>query len=91
MGRLLIELWPVVLPVALFLCWRWLQRRRAKKHGHPLPRYTEGPWFWVWVSTLVIAIGCFILWWVESPKLEGVYVPAHMENGVLVPSRVEPK
>ena len=91
MIRLIIRFWPVLLPLTIYVIWFLLAKRKAEKAGEELPKFTEGPWFWILISSLLIAIACFVLWWVETPSQDGVYVPAHMENGQLIHGKIVPE
>lgn len=44
----------------------------------------------IWAVAVLLAIGCFLAPALLEPRGEGRLVPAHLENGVLVPDSVVP-
>ena len=86
----LFRFWPVLMP--LFAYWLWWRNvgRKATIEGKPVIRFRDGPWYWAVLSSLLVAVGCFVFLSEESTKgTKGTYIPAHMENGVLVPGQVQ--
>jgi hypothetical protein len=85
-GRLVYEILLFLLPFALYgIYWRLSGRDRADaaKRRHP--------WALLFIAGLLLVIASFV-WWALSagePR-EGVYVPPHVEDGRIVPGRVEP-
>lgn len=45
---------------------------------------------WVWAAAVLLALATFIVPPLLEPKGNARYVPAHMENGRLVPDREVP-
>lgn len=88
---LLMRFWPVFLPLLLYVLWMWRRRVRARKLGHDVPPFTEGPLGWVTIVTLLLLIIGFIYWGViAEPTEDGHYIPPQMENGEIMPGHVEP-
>lgn len=87
---LLFRFWPVFLPLLVY--WIWLRRARklAAAKGEPLPRFSDGPWAWAVIASMGIAVVCFLVLGGSHGTEQGTYVPAHMENGQLVPGQVKP-
>ena len=54
-----------------------------------LAAWTEGPLGRLVVAGLALAIAGALLVGFFGNRLRGAYVPAHLENGVLVPGRME--
>jgi hypothetical protein len=89
MIRFLIELWPAVIPLLLYTVWIVLLRRRAHKSGIEKPGWLSGPWFWMVLATAGTLVICLFAIGVFSSGTKGDYIPPHMENGTLVPGRVD--
>ena len=91
--RLLLELvLPALIPVLIYLGWLRVERRRAaaRDPGDPLPWWAETPW--IPLAAAGVAVAAMVLSVIvlrSGDAIHGVYVPAHMENGVLVPPHVE--
>ena len=87
---LLFRFWPVLIPLIVYWLWYRTHVAKAIKDGKPAPRFRDGPWYWLVLSTLLAAVGCFIWWGASTEQVQGRYIPAHMENGTLIPGHVEP-
>jgi hypothetical protein len=80
--------------VGLFLVpatgyWLYLQLLRLQGNGRDLP---STPWLWLSMAGLVLIILSFlVLGLPQANAPQSVYVPAHMENGTLVPAQTRPK
>ena len=81
---LIVEFWPVVLPSIVYLIIILYRRNKAGKLDEDIPRFTQGPWFWTVIATFAVAIVCFVLLGMSHEPFEGVYDPAHMQDGKLV-------
>lgn len=90
MRLFLFRFWPVLIPLIIY--WVWLKRvgRKATIEGKPVLRFRDGPWYWAVLSSLLIAVGIFVMLGSELHEGRGTYVPAHMENGKLIPPQVNP-
>jgi hypothetical protein len=79
--RVLFEVLLFLTPFALYGAYWWLSGRTSRKH----------PWPTLFVIGLVLVVLSFI-WWAlsEGDGPGGVYVPPHVEDGRVVPGRVEP-
>lgn len=90
MLRILVYLWPVLLPVVAYLVWLWIARRRARVSGHDvLPGLKDGPWVWMAFTCLLVAAGCF-LYMALGAERTAHYRPAHMQGGTLVGGEARP-
>lgn len=81
--------WPVLIPIIVYLLWMAWRRRKATKAGHEIPTWLDGPWLWAVVSSALIGIGCFIILGLSQDRVDGTYIPAHMEKGRLIPGSIE--
>lgn len=88
---LLLRLWPIWIPLLLYLVWLFLAAKRAKKTGEPRPRLKDGPW----LTTLLAMLGMTILMliWLgfSGEPVDGTYVPAQLIDGELVPGHIVPR
>ena len=90
MGLFIFRFWPVLIPLLVYLVWHLHTRNKARKAGEPEPRFRDGPWYWIVLASLGIAMLCFLALSVSMSGGKGEYTPAHMEGGTLVPGRVAP-
>lgn len=86
---LFVRFWPVLLPILAYFIWLALARRKAFAAGNPKPGVLDGPWAGMLTLSLAMMIACFLLLGFSSDPVKGHYVPAHMENGKLVPAYTE--
>lgn len=94
MRILLTVVLPLVLPTLVYIAYVALveaRRVRAAEEGRPAPWWATAPWPWL-VGIGVLLLGASL----GSMALTGggrpgeVYVPAHMEDGRLVPPSSKP-
>jgi len=81
--RIIFDVLLFLLPFALYgLYWRFSARPAGRSAAHP--------WNYLLISGLVLVAASFVIWGVtEGAGRQGVYVPAHVENGRVVPGHVE--
>lgn len=82
---------PLVLPTLVYFGYAWLERRRqqAEAAGELAPWWTTAPWPWLIGSGLALtAVVLATLALTGGSPVGGTYVPAHLEDGRLVPGRV---
>lgn len=72
-----------LLPFVLYgLYWRFSARAGERSATHP--------WNYLLISGLALVAVSFVFWGVtEGAGQQGVYVPAHVENGRVIPGQVE--
>jgi len=91
--RLLFEVvLPILLPALIYLGYLRVERRRAEARGDPatLPWWATTPWVALAAAgVLLAAVLLSVVVLRSGSPVGGVYVPAHMENGGLVPGHVE--
>lgn len=81
---------PLLLPTALFFAYAWYVARRARRRGEEV-REIDAPWSWLIVTGVGLAVLSVVATYVNDGAAPGGhYVPAHMENGTLVPGRTVP-
>lgn len=86
MGRALLDvLVPFLLPFAGYAVYLVLRRR----YPFVLSAWSRGPLAALVVGGLALAVLSLLAAGLFGPRGRGEYVPARMENGVLVPGRVE--
>ena len=69
-----------LLPLLAYLGWRWLN-----------PGVEPGPRLLLAAAAGVVLVLASLLWFGLSRSLEaGVYVPPHVQDGVMVPGHTEP-
>jgi hypothetical protein len=82
--RLVYEVLLFLLPFALYAVYLRLTRDESQT------RTRTHPWTVLFVSGLVlVAASLVILGLTEGAGRQGVYVPAHVENGTVVPGHVD--
>jgi heme/copper-type cytochrome/quinol oxidase subunit 3 len=83
--RILFEMLLFLLPFALYASYLKLSKYDAEKPAQPYP------WTVLFVSGLLLVAASFVVWGVtQGAGQQGVYVPPHLENGQVVPGRVDP-
>jgi uncharacterized membrane protein len=90
MALFLLRFWPVLVPLLVYLAWMQIVRRKAQKAGQPLPHFRDGPWFWMIVASLCIAVFMFVFLGLSHEAVRGEYEPPHMENGKIISGKVKP-
>ncbi|MFN4277144.1 MAG: DUF6111 family protein [Ferrovibrio sp.] len=83
MSRLIVHLLPLLLPFLLYGLYIW----HVKRSGKDGPEAT--PWFWLAAIGMVLVIVGFVLWGAFFEEGTGSYVPARLEDGRIVPGRIE--
>lgn len=79
-----------LLPLAAYVVYLSIMRRRATARGTPQPQWEDGPWFWLAVGGLVISLGVFLLLGLTGgSKPDTYYEPSRIENGKVIPGRRE--
>jgi hypothetical protein len=81
---------PLLLPSLLYILWVVLARRRTASSGGTVSVLQVGPWFWLILTGIGLAACGLIasaLLFGGDPK--GTYMPPHLENGRVVPGRVQ--
>ena len=83
--RIVYEILLFLLPFGLyFVYWRVAKRDESA----PAPTH---PWTILFASGLVLVAASFLVWGItEGAGERGLYVPPHLEDGKVVPGRVEP-
>ncbi len=76
---------PFLLPFAGYVLFLTVQRR----YPFVAAAWTRGPVAALVVSGLALAVVALLLTGLFGPRPQGSYRPAHVENGVLVPGRLE--
>lgn len=90
MNTILIRLLILLVPILLYLGWRYLAHRRAIGRGGPGLDLTEGPWAWLLAGGLVLTfLSFFVLAFTTGDEPGGTYVPFHYEDGQLIPGRID--
>jgi hypothetical protein len=84
--RILYEVLLFLLPFALYgIYWRLSGRGRPEEAQRP------HPWVTLFICGLVLVAASFFFWAYEDGEAtDGTYVPPHVEDGRIVPGRVEP-
>lgn len=82
------DFWPIILPLTFYLGYMFAKRRKAKKKGEEIPPFLKGHMFWVVIVTMILAILCFFVLGLSNKPVEGVYDPAHLVDGKMVPGKI---
>lgn len=83
------RLWPALLPLIAYWLWHRMAVRRALKAGSPVPKFRDGPIYWVILSSLLIAVVCFLWFGAQLEEQKGEYIPPQLKDGALVPGHVQ--
>lgn len=86
---LLTKLWPALIPFALYALWMIWRRTHAKRRDQAIPAWTEGPWGWTVLASLVLMVLSFLALGLGNVPTDGTYYPAEMKDGKIVPGRIE--
>lgn len=89
MGLFLFRFWPALIPFLLYVLWFIVVRHKAVMAGKEPPRFRDGPMYWMVIATLLVAGLCFVALGMSQSGVKGKYIPAHMENGKLIPAQVK--
>lgn len=87
---MLLRFWPILLPLIAYFLWISYCRRKAQRSGKPVPAFRDGPWVLAVASSLALAILGLLYLGLSSEPNDGVFIPAHMEDGKLIPAQVIP-
>lgn len=77
MIQLLLKFWPILLPLLLYALWRLWQRHKAARNGLPLPRWRDGPWFWIVTASFGIGMLLLLSLGFSHTADQGSYVSPH--------------
>ena len=84
--RFLFELLLFLLPFGLYVAYL-----RLSKYDTKAPPPHPHPWTVLFATGLVLVAASFVIWGVtEGAGQKGIYVPPHLEDGRVVPGRVDP-
>ena len=91
MSRILLQyLLPLALPTIIWLIWYFaIGRNRAAAEGTVSP-LEHGPWFWLILGGVGL-LGLSLVYTALTHGFDpsGTYVAPHLENGRVVPGRIE--
>ena len=79
---------PLITPTLLYLMWVKIKRHKAKAlaDGEPLPEWERLPWPWlIGIGCALTVTGLLFVGFPTDHNQDSIYVPPHMEDGVLVP------
>ena len=90
MTRILLQyVLPLLLPVAIFLGWVMLTRKRAGSQETAMERLQQGPWFWlVVVGFALMAAGLAYMGLTQGSKPGGTYMAPRYEGGRVISGEV---
>lgn len=83
---------PFLAPFAVYWVWWWATKRRelAAADGRRLPSWQELPWGWLVVAgSSLLAVSLILGVLFGSDPRSGVYTSPRLEDGVVVPGRIE--
>jgi hypothetical protein len=90
MTRILLQyLFPLILPIAVYLVWTWIAGKWRRTAAEP-PLWYEGPWFWLIVAGFFLMVAVLaISAMTDGGSPEGTYVPPRSEGGRIIPGYVK--
>ncbi len=82
---------PLVLPTVLYLIWVIFIRKPGPDGDGDVPHWLRhGPWLWLIAAGIALmAIVLAVAAWLTGGDPGGTYVPPRLENGRVVPGRIE--
>lgn len=87
---LLIRLWPVFVPLLIYVAWMFYRRRIARKQDAEIPGWKDGPWLWAVIATFVLAVGGFLFLGLSAPSnRDTTYEPIRFQDGKLIQERMD--
>ena len=91
MGRILFTyIVPFLAPMAVYVAWAWYRARYVAEHGGEAPKLEQGPWPLLLFLGAVLAFATLAGTALTRGGTAGsIYTPSHMENGTLVPGRMD--
>lgn len=92
MSIIIARFWPVLIPLALYIFWHELRKRKARKAGEKAAKFHEGPWLMTLSAALVIGVLC-MLWYgaLAEKNTEVRYTPPYVaEDGSVVHGEFAP-
>lgn len=90
MIRLILRFWPILLPFIAVMLWNWRLHRLARKRNEPVVYVRRDVWLVAGAISLAIALVLVTYDGLTEKSVKGTYIPPHLENGVMIPGRVEP-
>ncbi len=86
----LTQILPLLLPLAIYLIWVRRARRNSLATGAGMPAARDAPWLWmVGAALAALAAGTVLLALTTGEEPGGTYIPPHVEDGEIVPGRIE--
>lgn len=83
----LIEAFLFLLPLILYGGYLYLIKRKQDREG---ARWKNAPYLWLILGGFgFMAAGMLVMAYLSGEDPAGAYVPAHMENGRIVPGEVK--
>jgi hypothetical protein len=83
---------PFLLPSAVYIAWGWYRTRYVAEHAGQPPLLERGPW------ALLLFLGAVLTFaslaataLLQGSEAGSVYTPSHLENGQVVPGRMDSK
>jgi hypothetical protein len=84
--KLLYHVLPFLLPFIVYAFYV-MMTRRARSRGE---LFDDTPWFWLTAAGLILSIvSVFVFWYFTAEPAGGTYVPPRLEDGQVVPGRIE--
>ena len=82
---------PFLLPIAMYAAWVWYRTDYAARHGGEAPKFEQGPWpllLFAGAILTVVVMGTTAM--LRGEAAGSSYEPAHIENGQIIPGRLNP-
>lgn len=86
---LLYYIFPLLLPMALYVAWVMWAKRRTKEGEEP-PQLGSGPWFWLILAGFALMVASLSYVAITSGhKPGGTYYPPRLEDGRVIPAEIK--
>lgn len=83
---------PLLLPSAIYLAWGWYRTRYVAAHDGEPPKLERGPWTLLFFLGALLTLASFAATGLlQGSDAGSIYTPSHLENGKVVPGRMDAK
>ncbi len=83
---------PFLLPTMVYAAWLWYRARYVETHEGKTPGLEKGPWpLLLFLGAVLVLIMLGVTALLGGGAADSHYVPPHLEDGKMIPGRMEPR